>query len=65
MSPDRWHDEGWVFAPGDPQTSSKEPDMCRKVTCDKCNKPTWAGCGEHIEEALKDVPPAERCTCPR
>ena len=23
------------------------------------------GCGEHIEDALKDVPTSERCTCPR
>ncbi|SHJ15815.1 hypothetical protein SAMN02745244_01854 [Tessaracoccus bendigoensis DSM 12906] len=39
--------------------------MCRKVTCDKCGKHTWAGCGEHIEEALAGVPAAERCNCPR
>lgn len=39
--------------------------MCKKVTCDKCGKPTWQGCGEHIEQALKDVAPADRCTCPR
>ena len=30
--------------------------MCKKVTCDTCHKPTWEGCGEHIEDALKDVP---------
>ncbi len=23
----------------------------------------FAGCGKHIEEALKDVPVAERCQC--
>ena len=39
--------------------------MCKKVTCDTCPKPTWQGCGEHIEDALKDVPTSERCTCPR
>ncbi|GAA1375129.1 hypothetical protein GCM10009638_11700 [Luteococcus sanguinis] len=39
--------------------------MCQKVTCDKCGKPTWQGCGEHIEQALADVQPADRCTCPR
>lgn len=39
--------------------------MCQKVTCDKCGKPTWQGCGQHIEEALKDVKPEDRCTCPR
>ena len=39
--------------------------MCQKVVCDRCKKPTWSGCGEHIEDALKDVPKGERCTCPR
>jgi hypothetical protein len=39
--------------------------MCSKVICDQCHKPTWDGCGKHIEEALKGVPPEERCTCPR
>eukprot|EP01039_Chlorochromonas_danica_P005069 gene5069-5568_t len=37
--------------------------MCRKVTCDKCGKPTWAGCGMHIEQALAGVPPEQRCKC--
>jgi hypothetical protein len=35
--------------------------MCEKVICRKCSKPTWAGCGEHIEEALFDVAKADRC----
>ena len=39
--------------------------MCMKVDCSKCEKPTWKGCGKHIEEALKDVPEDERCKCPR
>ncbi|GAA4899238.1 hypothetical protein GCM10025789_16750 [Tessaracoccus lubricantis] len=39
--------------------------MCMKVTCDKCGKPTWQGCGAHIEDALGDVPTPERCACPR
>lgn len=39
--------------------------MCQKVTCDKCGKPTWQGCGDHIEEALAGVPEPDRCTCPR
>lgn len=37
--------------------------MCYKTTCSKCNKPTWAGCGNHIEQALKDVPVQDRCKC--
>ena len=37
--------------------------MCRRVTCDKCGKPTFAGCGAHIEQVLGDVPKSERCRC--
>ena len=37
--------------------------MCRKVTCEACKKPTWAGCGMHIEQALQGVPVEERCKC--
>ncbi|EGG16907.1 hypothetical protein DFA_07888 [Cavenderia fasciculata] len=39
--------------------------MCRRVDCGKCTKPTWAGCGQHIESALSGVPVDERCKCPR
>jgi len=28
-------------------------------------RPTWAGCGKHIETALADVPVDQRCQCPR
>ncbi|KAI7888619.1 uncharacterized protein EV154DRAFT_604696 [Mucor mucedo] len=38
--------------------------MCERTTCDTCKKPTWAGCGQHIEQALEDVPKEERCVCP-
>jgi hypothetical protein len=37
--------------------------MCRRVTCPSCNKPTYAGCGAHIEQVLGDVAPAQRCQC--
>jgi len=37
--------------------------MCRRVECRKCGKPTWAGCGAHVEQVLGDVPPADRCRC--
>lgn len=36
--------------------------MCRKVTCRTCGKATWAGCGQHIEQALAGVPRADRCS---
>lgn len=35
--------------------------MCSKVSCKSCGKPTWSGCGEHIEDALHDVPTIDRC----
>jgi hypothetical protein len=37
--------------------------MCRRVTCETCNKPTFAGCGMHVEQVLGDVQPEERCRC--
>lgn len=37
--------------------------MCRAITCSKCKKPTWAGCGAHVEQVLGHVPKSERCTC--
>lgn len=37
--------------------------MCRRIQCSKCHKPTYAGCGMHIEQVLGDVPKEERCRC--
>jgi hypothetical protein len=37
--------------------------MCRRVECRKCGKPTFAGCGMHVEQVLGDVPPPQRCRC--
>lgn len=37
--------------------------MCVRVTCDKCQKPTYSGCGRHVEQVLGDVPRDQRCTC--
>lgn len=37
--------------------------MCRRVTCEKCGKPTFAGCGAHVEMVLGDVPKDQRCQC--
>jgi hypothetical protein len=37
--------------------------MCRRVTCSICGKPTFAGCGMHVQQVLGDVPPVERCKC--
>ena len=35
--------------------------MCSRTTCRKCGKPTWSGCGQHIEIALKGVLKGDRC----
>jgi hypothetical protein len=37
--------------------------MCRAVTCRTCQRPTWAGCGAHIEQVLGHVPSDDRCHC--
>jgi hypothetical protein len=37
--------------------------MCRRVACGKCGRPTFAGCGAHVEQVLGDVPAAQRCRC--
>ena len=37
--------------------------MCRRIDCRKCGKPSWAGCGAHVEQVLGDVPVSERCHC--
>lgn len=35
--------------------------MCRAVTCKQCGKTTWAGCGQHVEQVMADVPRRDRC----
>ena len=37
--------------------------MCRAVTCKYCQKTTWAGCGQHVDQVMRGVPKAQRCTC--
>ena len=37
--------------------------MCRLVECSECKKPTYAGCGMHIEQVLGHVPLEKRCDC--
>lgn len=37
--------------------------MCRRVQCQSCGKPSFAGCGAHIEQVLADVPKDQRCRC--
>eukprot|EP00967_Tisochrysis_lutea_P102946 scaffold155215_cov39-Tisochrysis_lutea.AAC.1 len=35
--------------------------MCFKCDCPTCGKPSWKGCGMHIEQALRGVPVESRC----
>ncbi|MCA9569899.1 MAG: hypothetical protein KC656_18770 [Myxococcales bacterium] len=37
--------------------------MCSRTTCPDCGKPSWVGCGAHVEGVLRDVPQDERCKC--
>ena len=39
--------------------------MCQRIKCERCGKPSWVGCGAHVEQILADVPPDKRCQCPR
>lgn len=38
--------------------------MCQRVQCEKCGKAGWVGCGLHVDEVMRGVPPEGRCTCP-
>jgi hypothetical protein len=35
--------------------------MCRPVTCKKCGKTTWAGCGQHVDQVMCGVAKTDRC----
>jgi hypothetical protein len=35
--------------------------MCSKVTCRKCGKATWRGCGQHVKEVMKGIPQSQQC----
>ena len=37
--------------------------MCQRITCKDCGKPSFRGCGRHVESVLGDVAPADRCQC--
>lgn len=37
--------------------------MCQAISCPTCGKATWSGCGQHVEEALAGIAPADLCTC--
>lgn len=35
--------------------------MCRPITCKRCGKTTWAGCGQHVDQVMAGVPRENRC----
>jgi hypothetical protein len=37
--------------------------MCQRITCSTCGRPSFAGCGRHVESVLGDVPLSARCAC--
>ncbi len=37
--------------------------MCSPATCRTCGKATYRGCGQHVEQVLRGVPKAQRCSC--
>ena len=53
----------WIWWCPEGHFSDTLGGMCRKVICRECGKPSWAGCGAHIESVLGDVPKADRCRC--
>ena len=36
--------------------------MCHAVNCKTCGKTTWAGCGQHVDQVMRQVPAADRCS---
>lgn len=39
--------------------------MCREAKCNTCGKTTWAGCGNHVDAVMRNVPKSNQCTCSR
>lgn len=37
--------------------------MCSPTTCRTCSKTTWAGCGQHVDRVMRNVPSSQQCTC--
>ncbi len=48
---------------GGPSISDTLGGMCTRAQCPTCNRPTYNGCGRHVEQVLGDVPTSERCEC--
>ena len=48
---------------GPARTADTLGGMCRAITCKRCGRPSWAGCGAHVEQVLGHVPKDKRCKC--
>lgn len=35
--------------------------MCRRTVCSQCGKPSFSGCGMHVDQVLGDVKKEDRC----
>lgn len=44
-----------------PRFKRKKQLMCQKVTCRKCGKATWSGCGQHVSQVMRGIPKSEQC----
>ena len=53
-----------MVATGSDPERERDTSMCRQVSCRQCGKPTWAGCGQHVDQVMKGVPKSKRCVCP-
>lgn len=38
--------------------------MCRPITCPRCSKTGWTGCGQHVDQVMAVVPANQQCQCP-
>ncbi len=43
----------------------KDTHMCQPTPCSTCGKTTWKGCGQHVDEVMRNVPAGQQCTCER
>lgn len=37
--------------------------MCSRVTCSRCKKYTWSGCGQHVKQVMAGIPKNQQCSC--
>jgi len=37
--------------------------MCQRISCPRCGKASWSGCGQHVNQVMAGVPKRDRCSC--